>query len=372
MHCTSSLAATCALHHGRAFGATTRSPKHAADGGRLARRRIRAAQACPFVLAFIVPCGIRDCRRRRFGIGAQGPEASGVSFSASGYDLCGHAIQLCRDLLRSAYLAPFARAAEDAGFDSFVVPDSVLFPAHSDTRYPYTADGDRAFLEDKPIIEPFTLIPFLAAQTTRLRFTTFVVKLAIRPPVLVAKQAASIAVLSDDRLRLGVGISPWPEDFAAMDLPWETRHTHGRDVDIVRGLTAGGWFEYDGECGSSTVARSRRLGAADPDPHRWSLRAGSARAAHRGDGWIHAGGDGGELAEMIPASEQLRAEYGREHDPFEIHAVSIDAYTPDGVRRLEDRASPTRSSASAGRTRPSPTPNRSPRRSICSSDSPTA
>src|SRR4029077_14989658 len=97
------------------------------------------------------------------------------------------------------------------------------FPAHSDTRYPYTADGDRAFLEDKPIIEPFALIPFLAAQTTRLRFTTFVLKLAIRPALLLANQAASIAVLPDDRLRLCVGISPWPEDFAAMGLPWEQR-----------------------------------------------------------------------------------------------------------------------------------------------------
>jgi alkanesulfonate monooxygenase SsuD/methylene tetrahydromethanopterin reductase-like flavin-dependent oxidoreductase (luciferase family) len=80
------------------------------------------------------------------------------------------------------FLAPLARATEDAGYDSFVVPDSVIFPAESDTRYPYTPDGDRAFLEDKPIIEPFTLIPFLAAQTTRLRFTTFVLKLAIRRP----------------------------------------------------------------------------------------------------------------------------------------------------------------------------------------------
>jgi len=94
------------------------------------------------------------------------------------------------------FLAPLAQAAEDAGYDSFVVPDSLIFPATSDTLYPYTADGDRAFLEDKPIIEPFTLIPFLAAQTSRLRFTTFVVKLAIRPPVLVAKQAASRAAKS--------------------------------------------------------------------------------------------------------------------------------------------------------------------------------
>src|SRR6478735_10341467 len=146
-----------------------------------------------------------------------------------------------------AFLGPLAQAAEDAGFDSFVVPDSVLFPAHSDTRYPYTVDGDRAFLEDKPIIEPFTLIPFLAAQTTRLRFTTFVLKLAIRPPVLVAKQAASIAVLSDDRLRLGVGISPWPEDFAAMDVPWEGRGARMNEmVEVLGGLMAGGWYEFHG------------------------------------------------------------------------------------------------------------------------------
>src|SRR5687768_15807504 len=53
------------------------------------------------------------------------------------------------------YLAPLAQAAEEAGFDSFSVPDSLIYPAASDARYPYTADGDRSFLEDKPIIEPF-------------------------------------------------------------------------------------------------------------------------------------------------------------------------------------------------------------------------
>ncbi|HWS45835.1 MAG TPA: LLM class flavin-dependent oxidoreductase, partial [Acidimicrobiia bacterium] len=146
------------------------------------------------------------------------------------------------------FLAPLARAAEDAGYDSFVVPDSIIFPAESSTRYPYTVDGDRAFLEDKPIIEPFTLIPYLAASTERIRFTTFVVKLAVRQPVLVAKQAASIAVLSGDRLRLGVGISPWPEDFAALDVPWEGRGKRMDEmIDVLRGLTAGGWFEYHGE-----------------------------------------------------------------------------------------------------------------------------
>src|SRR3990172_6941990 len=97
-------------------------------------------------------------------------------------------------------LLPLAVAAEQAGFSSFTVPDSIAYPQRSAREYPYTADGNRAFLEDKPFLEPFSLIPALGAVTERLRFTTFVVKLPIRQPVLVAKSAASVAVLTDNRL----------------------------------------------------------------------------------------------------------------------------------------------------------------------------
>ena len=237
-----------------------------------------------------------------------------------------------------SYLAPLAQAAEAAGYDSFVVPDSLIFPAESETRYPYTVDGDRAFLEDKPIIEPFTLIPFLAATTTRIRFTTFVLKFAIRQVVLVAKQAASIAVLSNDRLRLGVGISPWPEDFAAMDVPWEQRGRRMDEMlDVLRGLTAGGWFEYHGE----HVNLERCKITPVPDTPIPLLVGGHAnvalrRAARAGDGWIHAGGDPAELGEMIKRVHALRADSERANEPFEIHVISLDAFTIDGVHRLED------------------------------------
>lgn len=236
------------------------------------------------------------------------------------------------------YLGPLAVAAEEAGYDSFVVPDSVLFPAESDTSYPYTADGDRAFLEDKPILEPFALIPYLAALTTTLRFTTFVVKLAIRPPVLVAKQAASVAVLSGNRLRFGVGISPWPEDFAAMGLPWQDRGKRMDEaVDVVRGLCAGGWFEYHGE--TIDVARCKITPVPErPIPILVGGHAAPAlrRAAQRGDGWIHAGGDPDDLTRMIARLRELRADSARADEPFEIHVISLDAFTLDGVQRLED------------------------------------
>ena len=100
-------------------------------------------------------------------------------------------------------LFTLAVEAERAGFHSFTVPESLFYPKLSDSKYPYTGDGDRHFLEDMPFIEPFVLMGALGAVTERLRFTTFVIKLPMRHPVLVAKQASSVAALTNNRLALG-------------------------------------------------------------------------------------------------------------------------------------------------------------------------
>jgi probable F420-dependent oxidoreductase len=236
------------------------------------------------------------------------------------------------------FLAPLARAAEEAGFDSFSVPDSLIYPAESDARYPYTADGDRQFLEDKPMLEPFTLIPWLAAATERIRFTTFVVKAPVRPAVLLAKQAASVAVLSGNRLRLGVGLSPWPEDFAALGQPWARRGARlDETIAVVRGLTAGGWFEHHGEL--IDVERMKICPVPTrPIPILVGGHAEGAlrRAATLGDGWMHGGGDPADLPRLLGRLAELRSEAGRAAEPFELHVISLDAYSVDGVRRLED------------------------------------
>ena len=147
-----------------------------------------------------------------------------------------------------SFYLPLARAAEEAGYDSMVVPDSICYPEESDTRYPFNPDGTREFLEDKPFLEPFSLIPAMGAVTERLRFVTFVVKLPIRHPVLVAKQVSSTAVLTSNRLLLGVGTSPWPEDYTVCGVPWEGRGKRmDEEIAVLRGLMAGGYFEYHGE-----------------------------------------------------------------------------------------------------------------------------
>ncbi len=237
----------------------------------------------------------------------------------------------------SHYL-PLAIAAEQSGWTSFVVPDSICYPEVSDSRYPYTPDGNREFLEGKPFVEPFSLIPALGAVTERLRFTTFVVKLPIRNPVLVAKSAHSVAVLTGNRFGFGVGLSPWPEDFQVTGQDWKSR---GRRMDemieIIRGLGRGDYFEYHGEhyeipsikiCPVATQPLPILIGGhAEP-----ALR----RAARLGDGWMHAGGEQESLEQLLRRLGELRRECGRENEPFEIHVISLDAYTVDGVRRLED------------------------------------
>ncbi|MBO2452122.1 TIGR03619 family F420-dependent LLM class oxidoreductase [Actinomadura barringtoniae] len=238
-----------------------------------------------------------------------------------------------------SYYAPLAKAAEAAGYTSFSVADSLIYPKESDTTYPYTDDGNREFLEDKEFIEIFTLIAALGAVTERIRFTPFVLKLPVRPPALVAKQAMSIAALNGGRLGLGVGLSPWPEDFATMGVPWARRGKRMDEaMDILRGLFTGEYFEYHGEFYDMPAIK---MCPAPPEPIPLLVGGHSdaalRRSVVRGDGWMHAGGDPEELDAMLAKLTAIREQEGKAGEPFEVHVISLDAYTPDGVKRLEDK-----------------------------------
>ncbi len=236
--------------------------------------------------------------------------------------------------------ATLAVEAEQAGYDSFSVPESIMYPRDSDSKYPYTPDGDRSFLAGMPFIDPFVLMGALGAVTERLRFTTFVVKLPMRHPVLAAKQATSVAALTNNRLGFGVGLSPWPDDFRVLDVPWEKRGKRLDEcIEILRGLQTGEFFEFHGE---HYDIESIKLCPAPTKPIP-ILIGGHAdlalkRAARVGDGWMHAGGgQATDFDAAIDRIQELRKEYGRDKEPFEIHVISMDAYTPDGIKRLEDK-----------------------------------
>ncbi len=231
-----------------------------------------------------------------------------------------------------------ARAAEEAGFTGFTVPDSIVYPEHDDADYPYTDDGGRGFLKGKPFIEPFVLMAALCAITRHIRFNSFVIKLPIRQPVLVAKQATSLAVISGGRFGLGVGLSPWPQDYRATGTAWPRRGRRLEEmIEIIRGLSAGGYFSYDGEFYQVPSVELCPI-PERPVPILIGGHSDAAlrRAARLGDGWMHAGGDREEMLASVRKLRAYRKAYGRADDPFEIHVLSPADYTPDGVKSLED------------------------------------
>jgi len=237
-----------------------------------------------------------------------------------------------------SHLLPLARACDESGWSSFVIPDSIAYPEHSDSKYPYTPDGDRSFLENKPFIDPFVLMAAMGAVTEKLRFTTFVVKLPIRHPVLVAKQLASVASLTGGRVGFGVGTSPWPEDFEITGVEWKNRGKRMDEmIEIIRGLLTGEYYEFHGKCFDIPSIKICPVPKA-PVPLLIGGHSEPAlkRAARVGDGWMHGGGQE-DLDTLLARIGELRREAGTDKRPFEVHVISFDAYTLDGVKKLEDQ-----------------------------------
>ena len=244
-------------------------------------------------------------------------------------------------MLPAHHYVPMARAADAAGFDSIAVPDSVFFPEKVSGDYPFSADGQRWWSPETPFVDPFVAIPAMAAVTERITFFTNVVKLPLRSPLLVAKQVASIAAMSGDRFRLGVGISWMPEEFAWCGTDMRTRGARTDEaIEIIRAVCAGGgprWVEHHGR---HYDFDRLMISPAPSEPLRILVGGHSdhamRRAARSGDGWISANCTAAEVTALVERLRGHLSKEGRSADGFEINVLAIDVIDADGFRRLED------------------------------------
>jgi len=233
---------------------------------------------------------------------------------------------------------PLARAAEAAGYHGISVPDSICYPQEASSSYPYNKDGSREFLESVPFVESLIAVTAMAAATETIEFATFVYKLAVRQVPVVAKQVQGIQVLSGNRFIFGVGISPWQEDFAVCDVPWEKRGQRlDEQIEIFRGLESGSFFGYEGEIHHMPANKMCPV-PSRPTPILIGGHAEPAlkRAARVGDGWMCAGADMNQLGAYIKRINQLRDEYGTADKPFRIFTTGQDAFTREGIEALEN------------------------------------
>ena len=242
-------------------------------------------------------------------------------------------------MLEPEQYVPLAKAAEEAGFYGASVSDSIFYPKEVIGEYPYH-DG-REFLDGKPFVEPFVAISAMAAATEKLNFSTYVLKMAIREPLVLAKSVLSTAVMTNNRFTLGAGLSPWLDDFKYCQVDWENRGKRFDEmIEIVRGLQSGEYFEYHGEhfdfpelkmCPAPTKAVAVTIGGhAKP-----ALR----RAARIGDGWASANLGRPQMKALIDQLNEFRREYGTDkRDDYIIQGMlsDIDVLDIDGYREGEE------------------------------------
>jgi probable F420-dependent oxidoreductase len=239
-------------------------------------------------------------------------------------------------------LLDVARASEEAGIHGITLSDHVLHPQRLQSAYPYSDTGAPGFTPDTPWIDPFVAIPAMAAVTTRLEFTTNVLIGPLRNPFLLAKTVASAAVLSGDRVALGLGVGWMAEEFAAAGQDF---HTRGRRTDemieLLRVLWRGGMQEHRGRFYDTggPVQMSPAPGRPVPIWIGGHSEPALRRAARLGDGWIAASAyPPDEAWHHLDRLKAALAEAGRDPsaEGFEIVMAVLALPEADLYRRFRD------------------------------------
>jgi probable F420-dependent oxidoreductase len=213
-----------------------------------------------------------------------------------------------------AEVRDFAQAAEAAGFDYLSAIEHVA-GAHAE-RFAGVDTGFPAppYLHDYPFHEPFTLFAFLAGVTSRIELVTSVLVLPQRQTVLVAKQAAEVALLSGNRLRLGVGVGWNHAEFESLGADFRTRGDRtAEQVTVLRRLWTeplvtftGRWHTLDRVAIAPLPAR--------PVPVWMGGGTGEVtlrRIARLADGWMPMARASGDVGELTARMRRYLEEAGR-------------------------------------------------------------
>ena len=234
------------------------------------------------------------------------------------------------------------KVAEDLGIDGVTLTDHVVMGEALD-KYPY---GPFPMPLDWPWWEPITLLSAIAQATTRLRLQTAVLISPLRPAVLLAKQLATLDVLSGGRVSIGLGVGWQREEYEASGVPWEGRFgLMIEQIEICRALWRDAPAAHHGKTISFDRIHSRpfpvqgdrlpiMLGIAPNDRN-------VARIADHADGWLPIQADVPSIAEGIAKLREAFAARGRDPASLMVRAVPRAAKGDDGkldISRTLDNA----------------------------------
>ncbi len=232
--------------------------------------------------------------------------------------------------------AQLARGAEDAGFDSLWTVEHVIVPKDYESSYPYDPSGKMPGGPSAPIPDPLIWLTWVAAHSTKLRLATGILILPERNPLVLAKEVATLDMLSGGRVELGIGVGWLEEEFDALGIPWERRGARTDDyIQAMRSLWSSDLAQYSGEFVSFSDVASKPSPANGTVPIHIGghSKASAKRAGRIGDGFFPAGGD---IAELVDICRQTAADNDRDPSSIEISTVTAGLFGDDPIAAVEE------------------------------------
>ena len=255
----------------------------------------------------------------------------------------GFMLPMFGEMAISKNVIEMAQLAESRGFESIWANDHVIMPTQIDTPYPYSKSGDYIADPKGNQLEAYTTLAFVAGYTKKVRLGFSITVAPYRHPVVTGKMIASMDVLSNGRIIVGVGAGWLNEEFDALGVPssrmWARTEEH---IRIWKELWTSAEPLFEGEFYSFSHVQSRPQPMQKPHPPITIGGNGKAcfkRIVELADGWqVVSEGPGdvysvdGDLAKDLTTLHQMAEKAGRDPDSIEVTAVVI-AGTADGVLR---------------------------------------
>ena len=237
------------------------------------------------------------------------------------------------------YIKDAACLVEEAGFHGFWVPEHVLFFPDYDSRYPYSDDGKLAG-EPRSLLDPFSALTWVAAQTHTIRLCTGICLVPQRNPVYTAKVVADLDFLSGGRVELGVGIGWLKEEFEALGVPWADRAGRTREcLAVMRSLWCDEVSSYEGQYYQLKSAYQNPKPVQKPHPpliFGGESDPALARVASMGQGWYGFNLTPDALEERLGALNDQLVSNGRTLDDIRLYlSPHPEAGSREDMRRFE-------------------------------------
>lgn len=251
-----------------------------------------------------------------------------------------------------------ASAAEEAGVDRLIVSDHVVFGEHLDDyarpELGGIAGGVQPTGPDGHWLEPLTVLAVVAGRTRRIRLATGILQAALRRPVVLAKAAATLDVLSAGRLELGVGVGWQREEYEAAGLDFSHR---GSLLDATLASCLAFWREDavgQAAAGASSplhmMPKPRQPGGVPIWVSGTINPAVVRRVARFGSGWIPWGDDARRPLPGVAALRQALEEEGRDPRALEVRGNLSVRRDENGQLRVEETMSRVPSLVAGGIT----------------------